>query len=134
MDVTGNDLLLVRTLEEIKYWIQVINRLTGDLINEIPSMCHHHQVRVSKNPQNQDYVFEHCSKCKEIYAHNINTGESFSIQRSKIYRMCDGPDGSLLVMKQGYRLLKLDWDKTQHQSLYKIFHHCLEKHSLVYVM
>ena len=27
--------------------------------------------------------------------------------------MCDGPDGSLLVMNRSWKLCKLDWDKTQ---------------------
>ena len=62
----------------------------------------------------QDYVFESCSTCNEIYAHNINTGESLSVHKgSKIYRMRDGPDGSLLVLKQGAVLYRLAWDKTQ---------------------
>ena len=114
MDVTGNDLLLVRTKEEAKYWIQVISRLTGDLINKLPSMCNHDHVRVNKYPQDQDYAFESCSTCDEIYAHNINTGESSSVHEgSKIHRMFGGPDGSLLLFTKDWKLFKLNWDKTQ---------------------
>ena len=118
MDITGNDLLLVRVEEETKYWIRVINRITGDLVNKIPSMCHHHQVRVSKNPRDQDYAFESCSTCQEIYAHNINTGESLSVHKgSRIARMCDGPDGSLLVVDDIdpglVKISKLELDKRQ---------------------
>ena len=100
--------------EETKYWIQVIHRLTRDLINEIPSMCDHYTVLVNKYQQNQEYAFESCRTCKEIYAHNINTGESFSVhKRSQILKMCDGPARSLLVMNISWKLCKLDWDKTQ---------------------
>ena len=114
MDVTSNDLLLIRELEETKYWVKVIHRLTGDLINEIPSMCDHKHNRVRKYPQNQDYAFESCRTCHEIYAHNINTGESISVHKeSKIVRMCDGPAGSLLVTNRDWELLKLDPEKTQ---------------------
>ena len=114
IDVTDNDLLLVRVLKETKYWIRVINRLTGDLVNEFPSMCNHSCNHVSKYPQDQDYVFESCSTCQEIYVHNINSGESFSVHKgAKIVRMCDGPAGSLLVLKQSGELHRLDWDKTQ---------------------
>ena len=117
MDVTGNDLLLVRMEEEAKYWIRIINRLTGHLTNEFPSMCNHICNHLSKYAQDKDYVFESCSTCQEIYVHNINSGESFSFHKgSKIVRMCDGPAGSLLVLKQGGELHRLDWDKTQHRA------------------
>ena len=117
MDVTGNDLLLVRTEEEAKCWIRNINRLTRDLINEFPSVCDHICNHLNKYAQHQDNVFESCSTCQEIYAHNINTGKSFSVHKgSKIIRMCDGPAGSLLVLKQGGELHRLDWDKTQHRA------------------
>ena len=117
MDVTDNDLLLVRELKGTKYWIQVMNRLTGDLMNEIQSMCDHYQVRLSKYPRDQDYVFECCSTCEEIYTHNINTGESLSVHKgSKIIRICKGPDGSPLVVNKDLDLFKLQWDKTQDKA------------------
>ena len=113
MDVTDNELLLVRVKEEAKSWIRVMHRLTGELVNEIPSMCNH-IVRVSKHPKDQDYAYESCLTCEEIYAHNINTRESLSVLKgSESVRMCAGPDGSLLVLKQGSGLHKLEWDKTQ---------------------
>ena len=117
MDVTDKDLLLVRTKEEAKYWIQVINRLTEELVNKLPSMCNHDHVRVNKYPQDQDYAFESCSTCEQVYAHNINTGESLSVHKgSKITRMRDGPDGSLLGMNKGAVLYRLAWDKTQDEA------------------
>ena len=116
MDITDKDQLLVRVKEEGKYWIRVMNRLTGDLINEIPSMCDHNRVHVRKYPRYQDYAFENCPICEQIYAHNINTGECFSVQKgSNIFFICDGPGGSLLVKKQG-RLHKLEWNKTQEEA------------------
>ena len=94
-----------------------MHRLTGDLINEIPSMCDHHTVRLNKYPKEQHYAFEGCLTCKEIYAHNINTGESFSVYRGfKIERMCEGPDGSLLVMDTDWELYRLDWHKRQDRA------------------
>ena len=121
MAVTDSDLLLVRVKEETKYWIQVMNRLTGDLINKIPSMCDHNLVRVNKYPRDQDYAIESCLACEEIYAHNINTGESFSVHKgSKIVRMCDGPAGTLLVVDGSdpdrLKIFKLKLDKTQHEA------------------
>ena len=119
IDVTDKDQLLVRTKEETKYWIRVMHRLTGEIVNQIPSMCNHHGVLMKKYPQNQDYAFESCSTCEQVYAHNINTGESLSVHKgSKIMRMCAGPAGSLLVLKQGGGLFKLEWDKTQAQLVF----------------
>ena len=117
MDVTDEDVLLVRVLEGTKHLIQVIHRLTGDLINEIPSMCDHTPNRISKYPKSNDYAFESCETCKEIYAHNVNTGESLPVHKGyEIVRTCDGPGGSLLVLKQGAGLHKLEWNKTQEEA------------------
>ena len=117
MDVTDNDLLLVRTKEETKCWIQVMNRLTGNLVNKIPSMCDHTGVHVRRYPRDQDYAFESCSTCDEIYAHNVNTGGSSSVHKgSKIHRMCDCHAGSLLVMNTDSELHRLRWDKAQHKA------------------
>ena len=119
MDVTGNDLLLVRMKEENKCWIRVMHRLSGEIVNQIPSMCDHNSVFVRKYPGNQDYIFESCSRCEEVYAHNNYNFESFSVNKgSKITRMCDGPDGSLLVLKQCGGLYRLNWDKTQAQLVF----------------
>ena len=116
MDITDKDQLLVRVEEGTKYWIRVMHRLTGDLINEFPSICDHNRVHVRTYPRYQDYVFENCPICEQIYAHNINTGECFSVRKgSKIFFICDGPGGSLLVKQQG-RLHKLEWNKTQKEA------------------
>ena len=123
MDVTDNDLLLVR-VKEVKeveetdeFSIEVMNRLTGDFINKFPSMCHHDTARVSKYPQDQDYALECCNICKEIFAHNINTLERFSVHKgTKIIRMCEGPAGSLLAVELNRRLHKLEKDKTQQKA------------------
>ena len=95
-----------------------MSRLTGDLINEIPSVCDHYPVRMCKYHQDQDYVFESCAKCKEIRAYNINTAETFTVHKgSKIIRMCEGPAGSLLVVDNNGGIWKLHWDrKTQDQT------------------
>ena len=115
MDVTDNDLLLVRVVESTNYWIHIISRQTGELINKFPSMCDHHNVYVSKNPQKQGYAFEYCSTCEEMYVQN--TGERFSVHKgSKIGRMCHGPAGSLLVVETDGRLSKLTLNKTQDRA------------------
>ena len=118
MDVTGNDdLLLVRALEKTKYTIQIINRITEDLINKFPSICDHSYTRVCRHPQNQDYAYESCPMCEYICAYNIISRERFPVHKgSKIVRMCDGPDGSLLVMNTDWELFKLYWDKNQQET------------------
>ena len=110
MDVTVNDLLLVRVKDGTKYWIRVINRLTGSRINDIPSMCSH-LTRLIRHPRDADYVLESCSTCKEVLAHNIHTSKKFMVHKgSKIIRMCAGADGPLLVVDTDCALSNLEWN------------------------
>ena len=120
MDVTVNDLLLVRTKDGTKYFIQVLNRQTGGVINQIQSVCNHNKVRINKYPRHPDHVFECCSICEEIRIYNINATESFLLHKQrmspKIIRMCDGSAGCLLVSDTDGALLKLDWNKEKHDA------------------
>ena len=80
-------------------------------------MCHHDTAPVSKYPQDQDYILECCNICKEIFAHNINTSERFSVHKgTRIVRMCEGPARSLLAVEVNRRLHKLDWNKPQQTA------------------
>ena len=119
MDINVNNGLLVRVRVGTKHWIRVLDRQTGDLINEIPSMCEHRQKEgfvVNKHPGHQDYVLETCLRCEEIRANNIDTAKSFPVCQGKFIRMCDGPDGSLLIGDRCYKLFKLEWDAEQRET------------------
>ena len=116
-EITAKDLLVIRMKEETKYWIQVMHRLTGDLISEIPSMCDHDDVCVNKHPQHPDQLLESCATCKEIQALNVNTEERIIVHEgSEITRMCAGPARSLLVMDKDSKLSKLDWGQDQSST------------------
>ena len=111
MDVTENNRLMVRVKGSTKYWIRVIHRLTGSTINDIPSACNH-ITQVNKHPRHPDYVLESCSTCEEIRAYNIKTTGKQTVHRgSKIIRIFDGADGSLIVVDIHGALSKLVWDK-----------------------
>ena len=101
IDIMGNDLLLVRKKEN-KYRIQVMHRLTGEIVNQIPSMCNHDSVFLRKYPQHQDTVFGYCLSVRK---------------GSKIVRMCDSNDRSLLVVDGSdpglSKISKLELDETQ---------------------
>ena len=121
MDVTVKDLLLVRNKEGTKYWIRVFHRLTGDLINEIPSMCNHSFVCLNKHPRHPDSLLESCENCEEIRAYNINTEENVTVHRgSKIARMCSGPAGSLLVIFRDGKVGELNWDNDESLAVQMI--------------
>ena len=117
MDVTAKDLLLVRVKDETTYWIRVLQRLTGDLINEIQSTCNHDEVQTNRHPQSPNYMLEGCKECKEIRSCNINTEETFLVHKgSGIARMIDGPSKSLIVVDTDDKLFMLDWNKgPQHK-------------------
>ena len=111
MDVTGSNQLLIRVKERRKYWIRVLDRQTGDLINRIPSMCNHDRVRVIKHSRHVDCMLENCFTCGEIRSYNINMTEILRVHKGpENIIMCCGPTGSLLVVdKKLSGLFKLDW-------------------------
>ena len=91
-----------------------MQRLTGDLISEIPSMCDHDGVCVNKHPQHPDQLLESCATCKEIQALNVNTEERVTVHKgSDITKMGSGPARSLLAVDKDSKLSKLDWGQDQ---------------------
>ena len=123
MDVTTNDQLLVRVKDGTKYWIQDLDRQTGDLINEISSMCNDDFVQVKKHPQYADCVLEGCLTCKNIREYKLSTLESligYTCPRS--FTMLDGPTGSLLLAEDGKSgLCQMDWSNNQSQVVQKFY-------------
>ena len=110
MDVTITNHLLIRVKVGTKYWIGVMHRITGNLINQIPSACDH-VAHVNKHPRHPDYILESCSTCEEIRGYGMNTKETFIAHKgSKIRRMFDGPAGSLLTVDPYCQLSKLTWN------------------------
>ena len=128
MDVTENDLLLVRVKVGTKYWIRVLDRQTGDLINEISSQCFHDQVRINKHSRHSDYVLESCQDCEAIRSYNIKTGESCPVCTATFARMCDGPDGSVLFADRSSKLFKLEWDTEQRETKLRYIRQVHEVH------
>ena len=113
--MTADGLLLVR---DTLYSIRVLHRQTGDLVNNISSMCNHESVRVNKHPRHADYVLECCPTCRVVRAYNIKTSDYFFMYSCSTFtatfaRMFDGPAKSLFVVDSDCTLFKLVWDKDQ---------------------
>ena len=113
--MTVKDLLFwVRVKGETKYWILVMHRVTGIVINEITSNCNHNAY-LNNYLRHPEYVLECCPTCEETRGYDNNTGECFFIFKldvdCKIVRVCDGPSGCLLLLDKQGVLLKLDWDQ-----------------------
>ena len=114
MDVTIEDILIVRVLEGGKYSIRLMHRQTGDVINEFPSRCSHFSAFVKAYPQNEDFLLESCPECVQIRAYNVNTAERFNVYNGpEATIICNGPAGSLLVMGRQGGLHTLNWHKDQ---------------------
>ena len=110
------DMLLVRMMTGSKYWIRVLDRQTGDLINDIPSKCHHDGAFVKKHPQHGDYLLESCPKCQRIRAYSINTGQRCTVYKGpEAIIICEGPTGSVLAIRQ-CGLFQLDWNEDESQE------------------
>ena len=130
MDVTAkNELLWVRVKKGTQYWIQVMDRLNGDVINEFKPMCNHNAY-LNKHLRHPEYVLECCSTCEETHGYDNNTGECFLIYRveegCKIVTLCDGPGGCLLLLDQRGALLRLTWDQDKQETR---FDYILKLHS-----
>ena len=122
MDVTTNDQLLVRVKVGTKYQIQIWNRLIGNLITGIPSICNHEEIILNKHPRHPDYVLESCSMCKEIRGFNIKTGKFILVHKgSEIFSMFGGPEGSLFTVDPDYRLSKLDFNEDPSEEAKLIY-------------
>ena len=113
MDVTVKDILLIRVKKGTKYSIRTIHRLTGAIINDIPSMCDHITC-VNKHPRDADLVLESCSTCELIRGYNFDTSDNFSVLKGSTFAfMFEGPARSLFVVDTLGKLFKLDWDDDQ---------------------
>ena len=85
-------------------------------------MCEHDRVRLNKHPQNSDNVLESCANCKKIQAVNIKTEENVIVHKgSKMFRMLDGPAGSLFVVEKGLELSKLSWGQGQSDEVQMVY-------------
>ena len=117
MDVAvKGELLWVRVKRGTKYWIQVLNRVTGDLINEMPSLCDHYYAQLKKHPQHTDSILEGCVMCEEIREYNIKMQEKSVVHREFSFRMFEGPGESLLVADIHCGLFQIDWSNGQSQE------------------
>ena len=114
MDVTVNDLLIVRVKEWSQYSLQVIQRQSGELINAIPSMCNHFCAFVKMYPQHENYLLESCPRCERIRAYNINTAERCTMYKGpEVIIIGNGPGGSVLLVGPQNSLFMLHWHKDQ---------------------
>ena len=114
------DLLLVR--RGPKFYIRVLDRQTGDFINEIPSICDHIDPFVKKHPRRTDCVLECCLTCQVIRGYNINTSETFTVYEGpEAIIICEGPTGSALVVGQQNGLFQLNWNEDESQEAKLIY-------------
>ena len=108
--LNAKDQLLVRILEARKYWIRVMDRVSGEVISEMTSMCNHASF-IKKHPTDDNSVLENCSECKVIRGYNISTQNGNIVYSAPdIVRICDGPDGSILALDSDGLLCKLKWN------------------------
>ena len=87
--INTKDHLLVRVLEDQKYWIRVMDKLSGEVISEMTSMCNHVSY-LKKHPTDEDSVLEKCSECKVIRVYNTKTKNcNIVYSAAGIMRLCD---------------------------------------------
>ena len=119
-DVNDRGQILARTNMDNRYYIKVMNRLSGEVSSEFPSGCNHHFIsRLTAHPTDAGFVLECCSWCGVIRNYNIHTGQCSNVYRDHIVdEICHGPIGSILAYNpiKPSRSSILKWDK-EHREL-----------------
>ena len=117
MEVSNNDFLLLRQCKSGKGSIQVLNRLTGEVIREVASQCDHTFCQIRGHPVDKDIILENCLECDVISQYDINAKRCETIYTGfEIIRMCRGASGSVLALDKSHQLLQFDWIK-EHKML-----------------
>ena len=110
MEVNVNDRgqILARTKMDNRYYIKVMNRLSGEVYSEFPSECnhyHHFISRLTAHPTEAGFVLECCSGCCVIRNYNIHTGQCSIVYKGyEGVNICHGPTGSILVSTQSFEV------------------------------
>ena len=115
IDINAKDQLLLRLLEGEKHKIRVVDRLSGQVVSEMPSMCDH-TCYLKSHPTDDDSVLEKCSECEviRVYKTVSKICTVYAFPASEIVRICDGPRDSILALDGHGALSKLKWNsKTQ---------------------
>ena len=122
--LNDTDQILVRTEVDDKFYIRVMNRLSGEVSSEFPSKCDHFFASLIAHPTDEGFVLEGCFNCQVIRNYNIHNAHCNIVYEGYLFhKMCRGPTGSILWFDYsvhqsphvGISIVK--WDK-EHQKLY----------------
>ena len=104
-------------LEGEKYWIRVMDRLSGAVISKMTSMCNHVS-SLKKHPMDDDSVLERCSECQVIRINNTSTKNCNIVHSAtEIVRISDGPNDSIVVLDAEGLLSELEWITETQKSI-----------------
>ena len=122
-DAKDKDQILVRIVLDNKFYIRVMDRLSGEVSTEFPSKCNHSSITsLIAHPTDAGFVLESCWTCAVIRNYNIHTGHCSIVYKGDTSdRICHGPIGSILVcshpiFRRDWGLSIMQWDK-EHQIL-----------------
>ena len=93
--------------------ITVMDRGNGSVLMRVKRACQHDALSMCDSSTAPGQILEACFDCSEIRTYHVETKDVKTIYHCKPYRMCPGPDGSLLVMyyKDEWFLSQFEWDK-----------------------
>ena len=96
-------------------YIRVADRKTGAALREIRCECDHPR-SFRELQADPNYVVEGCAECQLISLYNVKTKAMTVVSRDyKPRLMCDGPEGTLLVLHARHEILRLDWDQEKQE-------------------
>ena len=114
---TNNQLIMYGELGQ-ETGIIVMNRGDGSVLTRIRRACQHNALSMCNSSTAPNHIIEACFYCSEIRTYHMETEDANTIYHCKPYRMCPGPDGSLLVMycKNEWFVSQFEWDKDNRRG------------------
>ena len=104
--------------EDEMFFIRVLNRQSGEMIQEVQSQCNHtlSYPQIHRHPVDPGCVLECCFNCEVIRSYNLNTGNCRVVfSKFCVFRICDG-SGDTILCDAGLRgILQLEWNKQENK-------------------
>ena len=117
--------ILIRTEVGHRYYIRVMNRLSGEVSSEFPSKCDHFFASLIAHPTDAGFVLESCWVCEVIRNYNIHIGQCSALYKGyRLHVICHDPARSILGFKLEFyppesphlRISIIKWNK-EHPEL-----------------
>ena len=112
MALSDEETLLKRGKIKGHECLRVMNRINGEVIADIKSLCNHDPGLLAPHNNSLNNIFEFCAKCNEIRVYNTSSvGDRRVIYKKCTPRgMCSGPGNTLFVIDISLVIWRCEWN------------------------